>query len=120
AEVAAPRARSIGPVEVTVGNGSRRSTLESVGSNLLDDPAIAGLALNFRDVSERKALEEQLRQLAFHDSLTLLANRSLFRNHVQHALALAQRTNQRVAVVFLDLDNFKNVNDYLGHDAGDR
>ncbi|MGQ0384875.1 MAG: putative bifunctional diguanylate cyclase/phosphodiesterase [Gammaproteobacteria bacterium] len=120
AEVAATRGRTIGPVEVVVGTGNRRSTLESVGSNLLDDPAIAGLALNFRDVSERKALEEQLRQLAFHDPLTLLANRSLFRNRVQHSLALAQRSGQRVAVMFLDLDNFKNVNDSLGHDAGDR
>jgi diguanylate cyclase (GGDEF)-like protein/PAS domain S-box-containing protein len=120
AEVTATRGRSVGPVEVTVGSGARRSTLESVGSNLLDDPAIAGLALNFRDVSERKALEEQLRQLAFHDPLTLLANRNLFRNRVEHALALAQRTQQRVAVMFLDLDNFKDVNDSLGHDAGDR
>jgi len=120
AEVAATRGRPVGPVEVIFGGTSRRCTLEIVGSNLLDDSAVGGLAINFRDVSERKALEEQLRQLAFHDPLTLLANRSLFRNHVQHALALAQRTNQRVAVVFLDLDNFKNVNDYLGHDAGDR
>jgi len=120
AEIAATRGRTIGPVEAVVDTGDRRSTLECVGSNLTDDTAIAGLTLNFRDVTERKALEEQLRKLAFHDPLTLLANRSLFWNRVEHALALAQRTSQRVAVMFLDLDNFKNVNDSLGHDAGDR
>jgi diguanylate cyclase (GGDEF)-like protein/PAS domain S-box-containing protein len=120
AEVAATRGRVIGPIELVVETGERRSTLECVGSNLMDDTAIGGLALNFRDVSERKGLEEQLRKLAFHDPLTLLANRSLFWNRVEHALTLAQRSRQRVAVMFLDLDNFKNVNDSLGHDAGDR
>jgi diguanylate cyclase (GGDEF)-like protein/PAS domain S-box-containing protein len=121
AEVAAAtRGRVIGPIELVVETGDRRSTLECVGSNLMDDPAVAGLALNFRDVSERKVLEEQLRKLAFHDPLTLLANRSLFWNRVEHALALAHRSQQHVAVMFLDLDNFKNVNDSLGHDAGDR
>ncbi len=120
AEVAATRGRVIGPVESVVENGDRRSTLECVGSNLMDDTAIGGLALNFRDVTERKALEEQLRKLAFHDPLTLLANRSLFWNRVEHALELAHRSKQHVAVMFLDLDNFKNVNDSLGHDAGDR
>jgi diguanylate cyclase (GGDEF)-like protein/PAS domain S-box-containing protein len=120
AEVAAIHGRTVGPFEVVVDVGDRRSTLECVGSNLLDDSAIAGLALNFRDVSERKALEEQLRQLAFHDPLTLLANRSLFRDRVEHALTMAQRSQQLIAVMFLDLDNFKNVNDSLGHAAGDR
>jgi len=120
AEVAATPAGTVGPVELLLSRGSRRCVLESVGSNLTQDPAVAGLALNFRDISERKALEEQLRQLAFHDPLTLLANRNLFRDRVQHALALAQRGDSSVAVMFLDLDNFKNVNDSLGHDAGDR
>jgi len=120
AEVAGTRGRVVGPIELAVETGDRRSILECVGSNLTDDPAIAGLALNFRDVSERKVLEEQLRKLAFHDPLTLLANRSLFWNRVEHALALAQRSQQHVAVMFLDLDNFKYVNDSLGHDAGDR
>lgn len=119
-EVMATAGRPVGPLELAVGSGSRRSTVECLGANLLDDPAVGGLALNFRDVSERKALEEQLRHLAFHDPLTLLANRSLFRNHVEHALALGQRTRQGLAVMFLDLDNFKNVNDSLGHNAGDR
>ena len=117
---AAPAGRVIGPVELSLETGERRCTLETVGSNLTDDPAVAGLSLNFRDVSERKALEEQLRKLAFHDALTLLANRSLLWNRVEHALALAQRSQQLVAVMFLDLDNFKNVNDSRGHDAGDR
>ncbi len=119
-EVAATRGRVVGPIELVFETGERRNTLECVGSNLTEDPAIAGLALNFRDVSERKALEEQLRKLAFHDPLTLLANRSLFWNRVEHALTLSQRSQQLVAVMFLDLDNFKNINDSLGHDAGDR
>jgi diguanylate cyclase (GGDEF)-like protein/PAS domain S-box-containing protein len=120
ADVASEPGRVVGPIEVAVQVGERRSILESDGRNLVEDPAIAGLVLNFRDVSERKSLEEKLRKLAFFDPLTLLANRSLFWNRVEHALALSQRSGTQVAVMFLDLDNFKNVNDSLGHDAGDR
>jgi len=120
AEVMATQNVAIGPVEVPVATANRRITLECVGSNLLDDPAVAGLALNMRDVTERKGLEDQLRQLAFHDPLTLLANRSLFRDRVEHALAIAGRSSQRIALFMIDLDNFKNVNDSLGHDVGDR
>jgi diguanylate cyclase (GGDEF)-like protein/PAS domain S-box-containing protein len=119
AEVAATPAGTVGPIELRIERGAKRCVMESVGSNLMQDAAVQGLALNFRDISERKALEEQLRQLAFHDPLTLLANRNLFRDRVQHALTLAQRGQSRVAVMFLDLDNFKNTNDSLGHDAGD-
>jgi diguanylate cyclase (GGDEF)-like protein/PAS domain S-box-containing protein len=119
-EVAASTGGPVGPVEMSIERGHSRYVLEIVGSNLTRDPAVGGLALNFRDITERKTLEEQLRQLAFHDSLTLLANRSLFRDRVQHSLAVAQRSCHQVAVMFLDLDNFKNVNDSLGHDAGDR
>jgi diguanylate cyclase (GGDEF)-like protein/PAS domain S-box-containing protein len=119
ADVAATPNGTVGPVELRVERGSARYVLEVVGSNLTRDPAVNGLALNFRDISERKALEEQLRKLAFHDPLTLLANRNLFRDRVQHALTLAQRGHESVVVMFLDLDNFKNINDSLGHDAGD-
>ncbi|MGH8320097.1 MAG: putative bifunctional diguanylate cyclase/phosphodiesterase [Steroidobacteraceae bacterium] len=117
-EIAQTPSGVVGPVELRIERAAR--VIEGVGSNLSDDPAVRGLALNFRDISERKVLEEKLRQLAFHDPLTLLANRNLFRDRVQHALTRSQRGESRAAIMFLDIDNFKNINDSLGHDAGDR
>ena len=94
--------------------------VEAMLSNDLDHPHIAGLVFNTRDVSERRELERQLTHQAFHDPLTGLANRALFRDRVQHALALRARTREQLAVLFLDLDGFKAINDSLGHSVGDR
>jgi len=93
--------------------------LETIANNLLDDPNVGHMVLNTRDISERKALEQQLSHQAFHDPLTDLANRALFRDRVEHALLARSRENAPLVVLFLDLDNFKNVNDSYGHDVGD-
>jgi diguanylate cyclase (GGDEF)-like protein/PAS domain S-box-containing protein len=72
------------------------------------------------DVTERKLLEERLRHQAMHDPLTDLPNRSLLMDRLGHALSRAERRRKKVAVLILDLDNFKHVNDSLGHESGDR
>jgi diguanylate cyclase (GGDEF)-like protein/PAS domain S-box-containing protein len=72
-----------------------------------------------QDISEKKRLEEEIHYLAYHDPLTHLPNRMLFRDRVQQAIAQAQRTQNRLAVMFIDLDGFKAVNDIHGHSSGD-
>ncbi|MDP9260178.1 MAG: diguanylate cyclase, partial [Actinomycetota bacterium] len=94
--------------------------LEAHASDLRDDRRIRGIVLNARDVTERILLEEQLTRQAFHDGLTGLANRALYRDRLDQALARSARTQDVLAVLLLDLDGFKQVNDTLGHDAGDQ
>lgn len=98
----------------------RWMTVDNAGTNLLKEPGIQGLVLNSRDVTEQNLIKQQYAYQAFHDPLTDLANRSLFLYQVSHALSRASSTRSLVTVLFLDLDDFKTVNDSLGHAAGDR
>ncbi|WP_337059893.1 putative bifunctional diguanylate cyclase/phosphodiesterase [Kineococcus sp. G2] len=92
---------------------------ETVAGNLVADPAVAGIVLTTRDVSDRRRLEERLRTQAYHDPLTGLPNRALFMERLRLAEQRPAGEEDARAVLFLDLDNLKTVNDGLGHDSGD-
>jgi diguanylate cyclase (GGDEF)-like protein/PAS domain S-box-containing protein len=88
-------------------------------TDLLQDEHVRGVVLNSRDVSERKEFEDQLAHQAFHDPVTSLANRALFADRVDHAIKRSSRGGPAIGVMFIDLDDFKTINDSLGHAAGD-
>ena len=94
--------------------------VETIAANLLDDPSVGQIVLTTRDVRERKTLERQLTQVALHDLLTSLPNRTLFRDRVGQALASAASAHRHTTVLSLGLDSFKHVNDSLGHSVGDQ
>ena len=92
--------------------------LDVIGTNRVDDPALRAAVISLRDIGRRKELEEQLSRQAFTDSLTGLPNRALFRDRLEQAVA--RRTGAAVTVLLIDLDDFKLINDNLGHSAGDQ
>ena len=93
--------------------------MEVVTTNLLNNPAVSGIVINARDITERVEVAAQLEEKAFHDELTGLPNRSLLLDRLADALHRASRHDRMVGVLFLDLDRFKVVNDSLGHSVGD-
>jgi diguanylate cyclase (GGDEF)-like protein/PAS domain S-box-containing protein len=103
--------------EVFQSDGSRRYA-QSVFFPVETDKGFLAGAIT-RDITEKKLIEKRFEYLATHDWLTNLPNRSLFQDRLHHAIALAQRENRQVAVLFMDLDGFKAVNDEFGHARGD-
>jgi diguanylate cyclase (GGDEF)-like protein len=104
-----------------VRDGQKVATIVGYAAPLFDETGKPRGAIGASlDITERKRAEEQIKGLAYHDSLTGLPNRRLFQDRLSIAVAQAHRTTQRLAVLFLDLDRFKPVNDTLGHAAGDR
>jgi len=88
-------------------------------TNLTDDPAVGGLVITAHDITDQKALEDRLAHDATHDVLTDLPNRVIIHDRLDHALERAERDGSRAAAIFLDIDQFKAVNDTWGHAAGD-
>jgi diguanylate cyclase (GGDEF)-like protein/PAS domain S-box-containing protein len=104
-----------------VRDGEKMATILGYAAPLFDEGGRPRGAIGaYLDITERKRAEEQIKSLAYHDALTGLPNRRLFQDRLSVAVAQAHRSGQRLAVLYLDLDRFKPVNDSFGHSAGDR
>ncbi len=107
-------------VEELILTDGERKWFETVKAPVLgDNGELLGTVGFARDITERKATDEEIKRLAFYDSLTHLPNRRLLHDRLKHALASSTRSGKPVAVLFVDLDNFKTLNDTLGHHVGD-
>lgn len=93
--------------------------MEGSFTAMLDVPGVNGVVLSLRDLTQLKAAQSELHRLAFYDPLTGLANRQLFRDRLDAVVRRCRRSGEPAALMFLDLDGFKRINDTLGHDAGD-
>ncbi len=102
------------------GRDGKAIPVEYLCSPIREGEIVTGAVVTFRDITERRRTEERIRHLAFFDQLTGLPNRQLFQDRLSQALAKAQRSGEQLAVLFLDLDGFKRVNDRFGHAGGDQ
>ena len=116
--VSAEDRTEMGELRVRHADGSVR-WMEVHALNLVHDESVDGVVVNCRDTTEQRVLEARLRHLAYHDALTGLPNRVLFTDRLTQALARLARSEHLIAVLFVDLDDFKVINDRYGHTVGD-